>query len=135
MLCGLRCARRRLVHRAGGRLTGDRRAQRVQQHQQAPPAGVHHTGVAEHVELLGGLFQRDNGRVAGGGDRPGQPVRVGALLDGVGGGPQHRDDGPRDLLAAHRGDDQLDAALQRGPEEDGVDIGQCHRRSRPPRSR
>ena len=116
-------SRRELVDRTGRRLAGDRRAQRVQQHQQPAPAGIHRTGVGQHVKLLGGLLQRDHRRVAAGDDRGGQPLG-GALLDGAGGGAQHRDDGPRDLLAAHRGDHQLDAAPQGGPQQHGVYLQQ-----------
>ncbi len=100
-----------------------------------PPASTAPAS-AEHVELFGGLFQRDHRRVAGGDDRRHQPVPgSGALRNGVRGRPQHRDDGPGDLLAAHRADDQLDAALQRGAQDGGVDVGAAHPRRRRRRSR
>ena len=97
--------------------------QRVEQDQQSAAAGVDHAGVTQYVKLLGGLLQRDHRGVTGGDDRPGQPLPgVRGLLDGVTGGLEHRDDRPRDLSAAHRGDDQINPAMQCRAEQRGVDV-------------
>ena len=113
----------RLVDDAAGRLAGDRRAQSVEQNQQPATAGVDHAGLAEHVELLGGLLQRDHRGLTGGNDRLRQP-RVRRFFDGLTGGFEHRDDRSLDLPAAHRGDDQIDPAVQRLAEQRGVDVVQ-----------
>jgi hypothetical protein len=98
--------------RGAGSYTGDRRPQRVEKDQQTAATGVDHAGVTQHVKLLGCLLQRDHRGVGGGGDRLGQPLPgVRGLLDGLTGGFQHRDDRPRNLLAAHRGDDQINPAV------------------------
>ena len=122
---GGRPSRRGLVHLAAGRLPGDGRAQRVEQDQQTAAAGVDNPGLTQHVELLRGLFQGDHRGVTGGGDRLWQRrAGVRGLLDGVTGGFEHRDDRAVHLLAAHRGDDEVDTAMQRRAEQRRVDVVQ-----------
>ena len=62
-------ARRRLVDLAIRRLPSDRRAQRIQKHQQTAATGIDHARVAQHVKLLGSLLQRDHRGLTGDGDR------------------------------------------------------------------
>lgn len=100
-----------------GRVTADRGGERVEKDQQAAPARIDHAGIGQHGELIGGALERRGGGVSRCGQRAGQPGAVGGpMLDRVGGGLQHRDDGAVDHLAAHRRDDQSDAVAQRRPE-------------------
>ena len=101
------------------------------------PPGVDHAGVGQHVELLGGLLQRDHRGVAGGDDRLRQPVAVaGALLDGA----RRRPAAPRRSCPATssppiEATTSSTAAPQRRTEQRGVDVVQLAARSRRPRAR
>ena len=62
----------------------------VQQHQEATASCVDHTGVGEHVELLGGLVERNPCGVGRAGDRPRQVRAVGDRVVGrFSGGAYH----------------------------------------------
>ena len=107
------------------RLAGDRRGERIEQHQQSAAAGIDHPRPGQHVQLLGCALQGRLGGIGACGQRRTQAgALTGPVLNRLGRGPQDRDHGALNRLPAHRVHHQGQCVPQRRAQQCRIDIGQ-----------